>query len=202
VPGVDALTRWAISASGGDARDLDQLVDATYEQVWRLCAKLVDDQCADDLAQDTFVRAVRALPNFRGEASARTWLLTIARNTCMDELRNRTRQRRRDATLARNLATQVIVKDDVAQGLAVADVLAGLAPERKEAFVLTQLLGLTYAEAAQICSCPPGTIRSRVARARSDLIEVLALARREKLSAERAYDNVTNMYPITRPMTS
>jgi len=97
VPGVDALTRLALAAKNGDRSALDQLVEGIYEQVWRLCARLVDDQCADDLAQETFMRAVGALPNFRGEASARTWLLAIARNTCVDELRTRNRQRRRDA---------------------------------------------------------------------------------------------------------
>ena len=58
-----------------------------YGQVWQLCGSLVDDQSADDLAQETFIRAVRTLPRFRGDASARTWLLAIARHACMDELR-------------------------------------------------------------------------------------------------------------------
>ena len=54
------------------------------------------------------------------------------------------------------------------------DLLARLDPDRREAFVLTQLLGLPYAEAAEVAGCPVGTIRSRVARARADLIESLA----------------------------
>jgi RNA polymerase sigma-70 factor (ECF subfamily) len=200
--GVDALTRCALAAQNGDRSALDRLVEATYEQVWRLCAKLVDVQCADDLAQDTFVRTVGALPKFRGDASARTWLLTIARNTCMDELRTRTRQRRRDAALAERLPTHRLMADDVGQEVGVADVLERLAPERKEAFILTQLLGLSYREASEVCSCPPGTIRSRVARARADLIAILTLNRNVATSADGGYDNVTSMYPITRHMTS
>ena len=57
--------------------------------------------------------------------------------------------------------------------MAVADLLARLDPDRREAFVLTQLLGLPYAEAAEVAGCPVGTIRSRVARARGDLIAAL-----------------------------
>jgi RNA polymerase sigma-70 factor (ECF subfamily) len=199
---VDALTRHAMAAKDGSRSALDQLVEATYEQVWRLCAKLVDDQCADDLAQDTFIRAVGALPNFRGEASARTWLLTIARNACMDELRTRTRQRRRDSSLAAGLSVKQAVTDDIGQEIGVADVLSCLAPERREAFVLTQLLGLSYQEAAAICSCPPGTIRSRVARARAELLEALARERQDRTVSDGSYANVTSMYPITRHMTS
>jgi RNA polymerase sigma-70 factor (ECF subfamily) len=68
--------------------------------------------------------------------------------------------------------------------------------------VLTQLLGLSYQEAAEVCSCPPGTIRSRVARARADLLDDLAQARQDRSSAGDRYTNVTSMYPMTRPMTS
>jgi RNA polymerase sigma-70 factor (ECF subfamily) len=64
--------------------------------------------------------------------------------------------------------------DRVAEGAAVADLLARLDADRREAFVLTQLLGLPYAEAAEVVGCPVGTIRSRVARARSDLVASLA----------------------------
>jgi RNA polymerase sigma-70 factor (ECF subfamily) len=74
-------------------------------------------------------------------------------------------------TLARRDRSQT---DGVAEGAAVADLLARLDPDRREAFVLTQLLGLPYADAAEVAGCPVGTIRSRVARARADLIDSLA----------------------------
>jgi RNA polymerase sigma-70 factor, ECF subfamily len=174
VTAVDTLTRLALAARAGDRAALDQLVEGAYEQVWRLCARLVDEQCADDLAQDAFLRAVRAMPTFRAEASARTWLLAIARNTCMDELRTRTRRRRRDAALVACAAVRPGPTTDAGHQAGVTDMLARLAPGRREAFVLTQLLGLSYDEAAQVCDCPPGTIRSRVARARADLLDALA----------------------------
>jgi RNA polymerase sigma-70 factor (ECF subfamily) len=64
--------------------------------------------------------------------------------------------------------------DRTAEGAVVTDLLARLDPDRREAFVLTQLLGLPYAEAAEVAGCPVGTIRSRVARARADLVDSLA----------------------------
>jgi RNA polymerase sigma-70 factor (ECF subfamily) len=63
--------------------------------------------------------------------------------------------------------------DGVAESATVTDLLARLDTDRREAFVLTQLLGLPYAEAAEVAGCPVGTIRSRVARARADLVESL-----------------------------
>ena len=199
VPGVDALTSLALAARTGDGAALDRLVEGAYDQVWRLCARMVDDQCADDLAQEAFIRAVRALPTFRAESSARTWLLAIARNTCMDELRTRSRRRRRDASLISSSAGRAGVTPDAGQEVGVSDMLARLAPERREAFVLTQMLGLSYNEAAQVCGCPPGTIRSRVARARGDLITAMS---DPGASAGGRYTSMSSMYPITRDMTS
>jgi RNA polymerase sigma-70 factor (ECF subfamily) len=160
----------ALRAQTGDPHALDTLVESTYDEVWRLCSRLVDEQCADDLAQETFIRAVRSLPAFRVEASARTWLLRIARNTCMDDLRTQVRRRRRDASLRAEASRRPQHGVDPGHALDVRDLLEGLAHERRESFVLTQLLGLSYGEAAAVCECPVGTIRSRVARARADLL--------------------------------
>jgi RNA polymerase sigma-70 factor, ECF subfamily len=197
---VDVLTRLALAARDGDRHALDLFVEGSYEQVWRLCAKLVDNQGADDLAQDAYVRAVGALPKFRGASSARTWLLAIARNACMDELRTRSRQRRRQSSLAVNALRQ---RDDLAaeQQLGVTDIVGRLTPERREAFVLTQMLGLSYREAAEVCACPTGTIRSRVARARSDLLSALCAPDSERGSG-RPYSKERSMYPIATDMTS
>jgi RNA polymerase sigma-70 factor (ECF subfamily) len=66
--------------------------------------------------------------------------------------------------------------DEVGGSVAAQDVLDRLEPDRREAFVLTQLIGLPYAEAAEVVGCPVGTIRSRVARARADLVDALLTA--------------------------
>jgi RNA polymerase sigma-70 factor (ECF subfamily) len=156
----------ARAAANGDDDAIAHLVVATQGDVWRLCAYLVDRQSADDLAQETFLRAHRSLGTFRGEAPLRTWLLSIARRVCAAELD--ARARRRDLALK----VRPLVRHDGHQtgGVDIELLIAGLQPERRAAFVLTQVIGCDYAEAASICDCPVGTIRSRVARARDDLI--------------------------------
>jgi RNA polymerase sigma-70 factor, ECF subfamily len=168
--GVDELTRSAWLARSGDRAAAGAFIRATQAQVWRLCAHLVDAQTAEDLTQETYLRAFRALPAFRAEASARTWLLGIARRACMDELRARVRQRRRDSLLTNNVVAGGNMVPDVANQSWADAAPAQLSAERRAAFVLTQLLGYSYAKAAEICACPVGTIRSRVARAREDLV--------------------------------
>lgn len=137
--------------------------------MWRLCAQLVSRELADDVTQEVYLRAYRALPSFRGESSARTWLLSIARRTCADQVRDLRRRRRLATRIERPEA-----EPDPSRVVDVEALLAGLEPDRRTAFVLTQVLGLSYLEAAEVCGCPVGTIRSRVARARSDLVERLA----------------------------
>ena len=172
---MDDLVRITADAAEGDPLAAAALVRATQSDVWRLCAALGDRQSADDLTQETYLRAFGSLHRFEGRSSLRTWLLSIARRVCADAVRSR---RRRRLTLVREDAELEALgsgddADRVGEGAAVADLLARLDPDRREAFVLTQLLGLPYAEAAEVAGCPVGTIRSRVARARADLVEAL-----------------------------
>ncbi len=88
------MTRLALDAGDGDRQALAAFVRASQGEVWRLCAHLVDRGSADDLTQEVYLRAVPALARFRGDSSARTWLLTIARRTCADAVRRAIRQRR------------------------------------------------------------------------------------------------------------
>jgi RNA polymerase sigma-70 factor (ECF subfamily) len=171
VADVDALTVVLSAAGRGDHQALVSFIRDTQADVWRFAAHLVDPQSADDLTQETYLRAVRAAPSFAGRSSARTWLLAIAHRVCMDELRARTRRRRRDALLP--WVNPAPVEPDVAGEVTAAALLADLDLDRRTAFVLTQLIGLSYEEAAQACGCPVGTIRSRVARARADLVQAL-----------------------------
>jgi RNA polymerase sigma-70 factor (ECF subfamily) len=173
---VDELAQVAVDAAGGDPLAAAALVRATQSDVWRLCAALGDSGSADDLTQETYLRAFGALHRFEGRSTLRTWLLAIARRVCADAVRSRRRRRLtlvRDAADLEALAAPDVAEDDVAQSAGVADLLARLDPDRREAFVLTQLLGLSYAEAAEVAGCPIGTIRSRVARARADLVDAL-----------------------------
>ena len=166
---VDDLSRLARDAAAGDRIALADFVAATQAEVWRLCAHLVDRASADDLTQDTYLRAIPALGGFRGESSPRTWLLQIARYTCADAIRRRRRRRVLFERLRREERPGVVAGGE----LELDDLMARLHPDRRAAFVLTQVLGLGYAEAAEVCEVPVGTIRSRVARARGDLVAAL-----------------------------
>lgn len=172
---MDDLTRLALAAGDGDRHALASFVRASQGEVWRLCAHLVDRQSADDLTQEVYLRAVPALARFRGDSSARTWLLTIARRTCADSLRRTIRQRRLvDRLRATTTEDQVITPGDAGSaGHELDDLVQGLDLDRRTAFVMTQLLGMSYAEVAEVCEVPVGTIRSRVSRARAELLAAL-----------------------------
>jgi RNA polymerase sigma-70 factor (ECF subfamily) len=168
---VDELTRLALAARDGDRDALRAFIERSQAEVWRFVAHLVGTRDADDVTQDVYLRAWRALPAFRHEASARTWLLAIARRAGVDALRSRgRRQRVTEHARATPVAPTV---PDTSSAHAVAALVDSLEGERREAFVLTQLLGCSYAETAEVCRVPVGTIRSRVARARADLVEAL-----------------------------
>jgi len=172
---MDELTELARAAGRGDRGALARLVRQTQGDVWRLCAHLVDPSSADDLTQDTFLRAIPALRKFRGDAPVRTWLLAIARRACAAEIGARSRDRRLTARVAAMPGGTMSQQAAEPGAQAAADeLLAALEPDRRAAFVLTQMLGCSYAEAAAICDCPIGTIRSRVARAREDLDAMVA----------------------------
>jgi RNA polymerase sigma-70 factor, ECF subfamily len=171
---VDRLTSLALGARDGDEVSLAGFVRASQADVWRLAAHLVDVQSADDVTQEVYLRAIPALARFRGDASARTWLLAIARRTCADVIRRRGRQRRLWARLVAQPDATAPAVTSPAGEVELSHLVAALDPDRREAFVLTQVLGLPYAEAAEVCGVPVGTIRSRVARARGDLLAAVA----------------------------
>jgi RNA polymerase sigma-70 factor (ECF subfamily) len=168
---VDELTPLARAAARDDRAALTELIRATQSDVWRFCAHLVDPAAADDLTQETFLRAVPALRGFRGDAPVRVWLLTIARRVCAAEIKARQRAREAIVGVAANLTANPTEDPGLRAELML--LLSSLEPDRRAAFVLTQVLGFSYAETADVCGVPVGTIRSRVARARADLDEIL-----------------------------
>lgn len=168
----DPLRALLDAAREGDDVAVRALVRATQPAIWRLCSSLGSPTAAEDLVQDTYVRAFRSLDRYRGESPVLPWLLAIARHVCADHVRSQVRQRRlvdrlvsyHDGSHARHDANHV---DELVQQLD---------PDRREAFVLTQVVGLSYEDAAAALGCPIGTIRSRVARARADLMAAIEQA--------------------------
>jgi RNA polymerase sigma-70 factor, ECF subfamily len=170
------ITGWALAAKAGDRAAAAAFIRATQAQVHRFLAHLANPRDAEDLTQETYLRAMRSLPRFAARSSARTWLYAIARRVAADHLRAA-------AARPRIADTDWQAAVDTAGGgsrfderLALRDLIGQLAPERRTAFVATQILGLSYAEAAEVCDCPIGTVRSRVARARDELVAALRRA--------------------------
>jgi RNA polymerase sigma-70 factor (ECF subfamily) len=175
----DEVTELALAAGRGDRDAANDFIRRTQRDVWRFLVYLVGRAEAEDLTQETFVRAFAGVHRFTARSNARTWLLAIARRVVVDHFRAAS-ARPRIATdhdweaAAEQARTPNLpgIDDTVLLGLAVRELTA----DRRDAFVLTQVLGLGYAEAAEVCGCPVGTIRSRVARARRDLVELLGLS--------------------------
>jgi RNA polymerase sigma-70 factor, ECF subfamily len=169
----DQVTGWALAAARGDQAAAAAFVRATQAEVMRFLVHLSSPHEADDLTQETYLRAFRGLRRFAARSSARTWLFSIARRVAADHLRA-ARSRPRTAAGAdwRSAAEAVSAggQPRIDEQIALRDLLDTLPADQRDAFVATQVLDLSYEEAALVCDCPVGTIRSRVARARAELV--------------------------------
>lgn len=165
------LDRLATDARAGDREALDTFVRTIQTDVWRFCAHLTRPGEADDLAQESLLRVVAHLDRWQ-RGPVITWVLGVTRNVCFEDIRKRTR-RRTDPTAEPAQPPTV----DQYGAVETRRLLEGLPYDQREALVLTQLLGLPYADAADVVGCPIGTIRSRVARGR-DAMAAAVLAGR------------------------
>ena len=157
-------------ARAGDLEAFEELVRAHQADGYRLAIQLVRDrETAEDVTQEAFVRAFRSLPRFRGTAKFSTWLYRIARNSAVDAIRRRERQRR----LERATTEDVPVADPSLRA-AVHAAIDRLPPELHDAFSLIEVFGLSYREASTVLGVLPGTLKSRMHRARQLLMVSLA----------------------------
>ncbi|MER6698679.1 sigma-70 family RNA polymerase sigma factor [Streptomyces fimicarius] len=173
----DDVTTWALGAAAGDADAFGHVFRALHHDVRRYVSVLADDaQVADDLVQETFLRAVSTVHLFQGRGSARAWLLTIARRTVVDNLRRAASRPRLADTPDWQFVAECSQPRDLPgfdEGIALMALVDALPDDRRQAFVLTQLLDMPYDDAALTTACPVGTIRSRVSRARTTLCAML-----------------------------
>jgi RNA polymerase sigma-70 factor, ECF subfamily len=173
----DNVTALALAAKLGDRDAASAFIAATRHDVRRFVTHLIDANEAEDLVQETYLRAMRSLPRFAAQSSAKTWLLSIARRVAADHIRALTRApRTRAGDDWQDVADRAAPRTRFEDAVAVSQLVNDLDVDRRFAFVATQILGLSYAEAAEVCDVPVGTIRSRVARARDDLIQALRSA--------------------------
>ncbi|WP_080793074.1 RNA polymerase sigma factor [Corynebacterium pacaense] len=165
------VTELALAAGRGDRSALTEFIRATQDDVWRLLAHLGGREIADDLTQETYLRVMGALPRFAARSSARTWLLSLARRVWVDNIRHDMARPRKSIVEYEDTGVTDGSSSAIwSEWIDVRTLIDALPAERREALILTQVLGYTYEEAASIASVRVGTIRSRVARARADLI--------------------------------
>ncbi|MGC1214018.1 MAG: sigma factor-like helix-turn-helix DNA-binding protein [Micromonospora sp.] len=151
------LTAWALAAGQGDPQALAAFVRSTQHDVWRFLHHLLDLPSVDDLTREVYRRAVRDVAGCREGRPPRLWLLNVTRRLAREHMRP-SRPIERVSNAGRGH------EDDLRR------MVRRLPEELREAFVATQLLGLSYVEAARVCECPVAAIRTRVARARDDLV--------------------------------
>ncbi|MGK5023788.1 RNA polymerase sigma factor RpoE [Janthinobacterium sp. RB2R34] len=171
----------------GDRRAFDVLVSKYQRRLMRLVSRLVHDPAeAEDVVQETFIKAYRALRHFRGDAAFYTWLYRIGINTAKNYL---VTQSRRAPTSSETDTEQAESFDDgsklrdnntpesvLASKQIAATVNAAmdvLPIELRTAIVLREIEGLSYEEISEIMACPIGTVRSRIFRAREVIAEKL-----------------------------
>ena len=174
-------------AQKGDKRAFGILVEKYHKKLTRLLARMVRDQSEiEDIVQDSFIKAYRAINNFRGDSAFYTWLYRIGINTAKNHLVSLGRRPKamndveiedvenfEDGQELRNLETpenSIMTKEIVAT---VNDTIESLPDELKEAISLREMDGLSYEEIAELMQCPIGTVRSRIFRAREAIADKL-----------------------------
>lgn len=167
-------------AQGGDKRAFDQLVSKYQRKLGRLLSRFVRDSAeVEDVSQEAFIKAYRALPSFRGDSAFYTWLYRIGINTAKNYLVS---QGRRAPTTTEFDTDEAETFDDAAQlrdintpesllltkqiGETINCAMDSLPEELRTAIVLREIDGMSYEEIAGIMDCPIGTVRSRIFRAR------------------------------------
>lgn len=166
----------------GDSRAFDLLFDRYKHKIYSLVSRFVDiHHDVEDIVQESFIKAYKALPNFRGDSAFYTWLYRIASNTAKNHLAAKTRKPAATDVDPTDESTQYeydsLRETDNPESLLESDELEEvivraiqeLEPNLRSAVTLREYGGLTYEQIAEIMECPLGTVRSRIFRARSEI---------------------------------
>jgi RNA polymerase sigma-70 factor, ECF subfamily len=171
----------------GEKAAFDLLVSKYQRKIFRLLSRLIRDSAeVEDVAQEAFIKAYRALPNFRGDSAFYTWLYRIAINTAKNHLVSQGRRAPTstetdiedaetfdDGEHLRDVNTPDAMLMSRQVGDAVNRAIDRLPEDLRTAVVLRELEGLSYEEIAETMNCPIGTVRSRIFRAREAIAEEL-----------------------------
>lgn len=166
----------------GDKKAYDLLVLKYQQRVINLISRFVKNYAdALDISQETFIKAYKALPNFRGESAFYTWLYRIAVNTAKNHLTVQSRkitksdydvteieQIEGNMTLTEQTTPEnLLIKDELQE--TILNTIENLPEDLKSAIMLREIEGLSYEEIAAVMECPVGTVRSRIFRARETI---------------------------------
>lgn len=173
----------------GDDHAFSDLMRRHEDRIFGLAFRMTGSRPdALDATQEAFVAAFRQASTFRGDSAFATWLYRIAINACRDLLRKRTRQPTPEAEPVpphRDRDPQPLVDETVTLRLDVAQALAGISDEYREAVVMHDLGGIPYQEIARITGVSVGTVKSRISRGRRRLARLLEQPIRARASKER-----------------
>lgn len=165
----DPDPRTVQQARAGDLRAFEELVRLYQAEVFRFAWHLTRDRTlAEDVTQDTFLRAFRFIHGYRGGQRFGSWLFAIARNCSMDALRKR-------GTVAQHDGREPRATPDASTRAELDAALAAVSAEHRDAFLLVEVFGLTYQEAADVLGVAVGTVKSRMFRARRALCAAIAV---------------------------
>lgn len=183
-PAQDVDAALVARVQRGDQRAFELLVVKYQRRIERLIARMVRDvDLVEDIAQETFIRAYRALPNFRGDSAFYTWLYRIAVNTAKKAMIGLQRDPlvteaagssnaddESDSSRVENELTDGETPESVLASRQIAETvneaIATLSEELRQAITLREIEGLSYEEISELMNCPIGTVRSRIFRAR------------------------------------
>ena len=167
-------------AQQGDTKAFEMLVVKYNRRLGRLLSRFIKDEHeVNDVVQESFIKAYRALPNFRGDSAFYTWLYRISINTAKNFLANNNKRPIMSSDITNGDGEVMDVVEQVADNLTpeaelmnkqilqtVESAVAQLPEDLRRAITLREMDGLSYEEIAEVMQCPIGTVRSRIFRAR------------------------------------
>lgn len=174
-------------AQKDDMQAFEQLVDNYRNKVFNIAYRIIGNyEDASELAQEVFIRIYKALKKFKGRSSFSTWVYSITKNVCYDEIRKRKNKKivyldndieLEESKIKRQLKDEGPQPDEIIEkseiGEIIQEAIQKLSFEHRIVIVLRDIQGYSYDEIAEIVNCPAGTVKSRISRARKSLKRIL-----------------------------